>query len=154
MAPTLTTEQPDHDTPSAIEAPPAPASGVEHLETREWLATRISRNVAIFVGVAWYVLFFAAVSLEPEAAHPDVIPVWIGVTVDVVLLGLLAVMAAGLGTRRRWGLVASMGAAGVFLMATIACPASGHHSFGLWWYGQMACSLGLVAISAATLRRA
>jgi len=150
MAPTLTSERHDH----GVEAPPAPPAAPERLETREWLVTRIGRNVAIFVGVAWYVLFFVAVSLEPAATHPEAIPAWIGVTVDVVLLGLLAVMACGLGARRRWGLVASMAAAGVFLMATIACPVSGHHSFGLWWYGQMACSLGLVAISGATLKRA
>ena len=150
MASTLTTERLHSDTEAAPASPATP----ERLETREWLVTRIGRNVAIFVGVAWYVLFFAAVSLEPEATHPEAIPAWVGVTVDVVLLGLLAVMAAGLGVRRRWGLVASMAAAGVFLMATIACPVSGHHSFGLWWYGQMACSLGLVAISGAALRRA
>jgi len=33
------------------------------------------------------------------------------------------------------------------------CPVSGHHSFGAWWYGQMLCALGLVAISFAALRR-
>ena len=30
--------------------------------------------------------------------------------------------------------------------ASIACPISGHHQFGTWWFGQMACMLALVAI--------
>jgi hypothetical protein len=150
MAPTMTSTEPrSHD----LEAPRAPHAP-ERLETREWLATRISRNVALTVAVAWYVLFLVGVSLEPEATHPEAMPEWIGIGVEIVLLSFLAVMVAGLAARRRWGLVASMGAAAVFVAASVACPVSGHHGFGAWWYGQMACALGLVAVSAAALRRA
>jgi hypothetical protein len=37
--------------------------------------------------------------------------------------------------------------------ASIACPVTGHHGFGAWWFGQMACVLALVAVSAVALRR-
>jgi hypothetical protein len=124
-----------------------------HPDTGAWLRERIPGDLALFVGVAWYVLFFIATALEPEAAHPDVIPVWLSATIDVALFGLLGVMAAGLMTRRRWGLVASMGAATFFVGLSVACPVSGHHGFGAWWFGQMACAIGLVAISGAALRR-
>lgn len=150
MAPTMTSTEPRSQD---LEAPAAPAAP-ERLETREWLATRISRNVAVTVAVAWYVLFLVGVSLEPEATHPEAMPEWIGIGVEVVLLSFLAVMVAGLAARRRWGLVASMGAATIFVAASVACPVSGHHGFGAWWYGQMACALGLVAVSVAALRRA
>ncbi len=130
------------------------AAPVERLETREWLKTRISRGMAMTVAVSWYVLFLVGVALEPEATQPEAIPAWIGVTVTVVLFGLLGVMTAGLLARRRWGLVASMGAATLFVAGSVACPVSGHHGFGAWWYGQMACALGLVAITGAALRRA
>jgi hypothetical protein len=142
-----TTEQRPLTTPGpARETAPRP-------DTRAWLGERISGSLALFVGAAWYVLFFVGVALEPAADHPDVIPVWLAATIDVTLLGLLGVMAAGLVVRRRWGLVASIAAATLFVAMSVACPASGHHSFGAWWYGQMACAIGLVAISGAALRR-
>jgi 4-amino-4-deoxy-L-arabinose transferase-like glycosyltransferase len=141
------TEERRPTTPDATREP-AP-----RLDTGAWLRERIPSNLALFVGVAWYVLFFIGMALEPEPTHPDVIPVWLGATIDVALLGLLAVTAAGLLARRRWGLVASMGAATFFAGLSVACPVSGHHGFGAWWYGQMACAIGLVAISIAALRR-
>ncbi len=51
------------------------------------------------------------------------------------------------------GIEAALGAAAWFVAMAVACPVSGHHSFGAWWYGQMACALGLVAITVAALRR-
>ena len=141
------TEQPRPTTPDAT-GEPAP-----RLDTRAWLGERIPNDVVLFVGVAWYVLFFIGMALEPEPTQPDVIPTWLGAAIDVTLLGLLGVMAAGLIVRRRWGLVASLGAATFFVGLSVACPVSGHHGFGAWWYGQMACAIGLVAISVAALRR-
>jgi hypothetical protein len=122
-------------------------------ETREWLGQQVSGTLALVVGVSWYVLFSLAVALEPAADHPDAIPAWMAATIDFTLLGLLAVTAAGLITRRRFGLVAALGAAALFLAMAVACPVSGHHSFGTWWYGQMACAIGLVAITGSALRR-
>ena len=40
-----------------------------------------------------------------------------------------------------------------FLAMAVACPVSGHHSFGNWWYGQMACAIGLVAITGSAVSR-
>jgi hypothetical protein len=122
-------------------------------ETREWLGQQISAQLALIVGASWYVLFSIAVALEPTADHPEAFPAWLGATIELTLLGLLAVTAAGLITRRRFGLVAALGAAAWFVAMAVACPVSGHHSFGAWWYGQMACALGLVAITVAALRR-
>jgi hypothetical protein len=123
------------------------------LDTRAWLRERISNDVALFVGIAWYLLFFVGMALEPEPTHPEAIPVWLSAAIEVTLVGLLGVMAAGLIARRRWGLVASMGAALLFVGLSVACPVTGHHGFGAWWYGQMACAIGLVAITVTALRR-
>ena len=122
-------------------------------ETREWLGQQISGQLALIVGASWYVLFSIAVALEPTADHPDAFPSWLAAAIEFTLLGLLAVTAAGLVTRRRFGLVAALGAAAWFVAMAVACPVSGHHSFGAWWYGQMACALGLVAITVGALRR-
>lgn len=122
-------------------------------ETREWLGQQVAGHLALIVGLSWYVLFSIAVAIEPAADHPDAIPSWLANTIDFTLLGVLAVTAAGLITRRRFGLVAALGAAALFVGMVIACPVSGHHTFGTWWYGQMACAFGLVAITASALRR-
>ena len=37
--------------------------------------------------------------------------------------------------------------------AAIACPVTGHHTFGTWWFGEMACVLTLLGISVAALHR-
>jgi hypothetical protein len=67
--------------------------------------------------------------------------------------GFLAVMAVGLLARRRWGVLAGLGAAGIFTALAVACPTSGHHAIAPWWFGQIACALGLVAASAVALLR-
>jgi hypothetical protein len=143
---TMTEERQPTTTGTPTGAPARP-------ETREWLGQRISSELALFVGVAWYVLFSIAVALEPDATQPEAFPTWLAAAIEVALLGLLAVTAVGLLARRRVGLVAALGAAALFLAMAVACPVSGHHSFGAWWYGQMACAIGLVAITGAAVRR-
>jgi hypothetical protein len=120
-------------------------------DTRAWLGGRISTDAAALVGMTWYVLFAIGTALEPETAAA--VPV-LSVVLGVAMLATLAVTAAGLLARRRWGLVASLGAAGLLTALTVACPASSHHSLAAWWFGQLACALGLVGASAYALRRA
>jgi hypothetical protein len=143
--PMLDTREAPEPTPEARTAPTK--------DTRDWLLERIPGQLALIAAVSWYVLFSIAMALEPAADHPDAIPTWLSAGLEVVLLGLLAVTAAGLLARRRFGLVAALGAGALFLAMAVACPVSGHHSFGTWWYGQMACAIGLVAITGVTLRR-
>jgi hypothetical protein len=119
-------------------------------ETRDWLQERIDGRVALAVGLAWFVLNEIAYALEPAAQQS--VPV-IGIVLEVTMYVLLAGMLAGLVMQRRWGLLASFGAAVLATAASIACPVTGHHAFGTWWFGQMACMLALVAISVVTLRR-
>ena len=120
-------------------------------DTREWLRDRIDGRAALLVGVAWFVLNEIAYALEPAAQQSEP---FIGILLEVTMYVLLSAMLAGLVMQRRWGLLASFAAAILATAASIACPVTGHHAFGAWWFGQMACMLGLVAISAVALRRA
>ncbi|HUF85370.1 MAG TPA: hypothetical protein VMQ81_12355 [Acidimicrobiia bacterium] len=120
-------------------------------DTRTWLAERISAEVGVMVAATWYVLFMIGTALEPRATGPD--PTW-AVALSFVFLAAIAVTAAGLLARRRWGLLASLGAAGIFTAFSVACPISGHHGFAGWWFGQMACAVALVGVSAFALARA
>ena len=127
------------------ERAPAPSE-----ELRAWLGERIDRYTPMVVAGAWFVLLQVAAALEPAPARAE--PA-IGVLLALAMYTLLAVMVTGLVMHRRFGLVASLAAAVLAAAASIACPITGHHQFGTWWYGQMACVLALVAISVASLRR-
>jgi hypothetical protein len=118
-------------------------------DTREWLAETIDAWVAVAVGAAWIVLSVVTAVLEPAPQRSEPL---IGVFLSVVFLAIVVTMFAGLGLRRRWGALAAVAASLVGVVATVACPISGHHAFGNWWYGQMACAAALVAVSFWALR--
>ena len=129
-----------------IVSPPARA-----LDTGAWLRERVSGRWAAALAISWYALGGIATLLEPHTNHE--VPV-IGAVLQVAMTAALVVMAVGLIAGRRWGLVASLGASLLFVAGAVACPTTGHHTIGLWWFGQMACTLGLVAVSVVALRRA
>src|SRR5689334_19340146 len=117
-------------------------------ETRAWLQEPIDKSLAIGIGVAWLVLVQIAMLLEPATHQPEP---WFGVVLQLISTLLLATMIAGLVMQRRFGLVASLGGAVFATALSIACPVSGHHPFGAWWFGQMACVLALVGASVVAL---
>jgi hypothetical protein len=112
--------------------------------TRTWLTERIDPKVAIGVGVSWFVLYSIGAELEPAPNRSEPL---IGVVLGVTLISLFVGALVGLGMRRRWGVGLSLIGALTLTVMSIMCPVSGHHTFGAWWYGQMLCALGLVAIS-------
>jgi hypothetical protein len=145
---TRTTEQPVEELP----APESAARAEEPVgsDTRVWLRERIDGRFGLGVGIAWVVLMQIAFALEPASNHE--VPV-IALVLELSMYALLATMIAGLVMQQRFGLVASLGAAVLATAASIACPLTGHHGFGSWWFGQMACVLALVGVSAYALHR-
>jgi hypothetical protein len=127
-----------------VDATPEPK-----LDTRAWLAERIDGKLGVGVAIAWLVLMQVAWALEPATNQPE--PFY-GVLLELTMWAFVATMITGLVMQRRFGLVASLGGAGFLTAMSIACPVSGHHPFGVWWYGQMACVLALVAASLVALR--
>jgi hypothetical protein len=138
--------------PVAFREATAPPSAAPRFraDTRSWLQDQVDGRLGVAVGVAWIVLLQIAFALEPRTNHH--VPV-IGLLLEITMYALLATMVTGLVMQRRFGLVASLGAAVLATAASIACPVTGHHSFGAWWFGQMACVLALVGISVAALHR-
>ncbi|HEY7135974.1 MAG TPA: hypothetical protein VIB48_12995 [Acidimicrobiia bacterium] len=134
-------------------APAAAAGAPRLLDNRAWLLGRIDGRLAAAVGIGWYVLFGIGQALEPAPTNPNAVPAWIETAVSAVLLATFAAMIPGLITRRRWGVVAAVAAGLVYVAATIACPTTGHHEFGLWWLGEMGCASTLLAGSVYALRR-
>ena len=142
--------------PSAVAADPsavlpAPASAPQRFtDTRTWLADRIDGRVAAAVGISWYLITEIIVALEPRSQFE--LPL-ISVILTLSMWSLVVAMVAGLVMRRRWGLLAAVASSVLLTAEAIACPLTGHHHFGTWWYGQMACALALVGITVFALRR-
>jgi peptidoglycan/LPS O-acetylase OafA/YrhL len=136
------------DTPAA--APLAAPRSEPRLDTRAWLQGPISGVLAAFVGISWYALFALSAAIEPESSHE--VPV-IGLVLGVALLAAMLATGIGLASRRRWGLVAALGASVLLLASAVACPTTGHHTIGTWWYFQMACSFAAVGLTTVALRR-
>jgi len=132
-------------------SPPLPAPAADATpDTGEWLAQRIPGSMAAAVGLSWYALFAVSAAIEPETSNS--VPV-IGVILGVALLGAMLATGIGLAACRRWGLVAALGASVLLLASAVACPTTGHHTIGTWWFFQMACSFAAVGISVVALRR-
>jgi peptidoglycan/LPS O-acetylase OafA/YrhL len=147
----MLTQRPRSETDIASEASVRSEMSVRTEESsgRDWLMETVNGHVAVVVGVAWLVFIQLVAALEPAPQRSE--PV-IGVLLGVAMLTLGVVMLFGLAFRRRWGLVASLGASVLATAAVVACPTSGHHQFGAWWYGELACAAALVAICVAALR--
>jgi hypothetical protein len=112
---------------------------------------RLSTRWATTLGVAW-IAFFALVSaLEPVPA--DLSIAWWESLIMFAEIGVLGTVAAGLARRTSWAAGASLGAATLFTASVFACPATGHHAFGLWWFGEFGAVLALTALSAVAFVR-
>jgi len=116
------------------------------------LTDRLSGGWALFLTAAWVTIFTTGAALEPAPTNGHAMPLLAALLAGALMLGWM-VMAAGFAQRRRYGAAGSLGAAGVLVAMTIACPLSGHHAgIGAWWWFELAGSLALVAASEAALR--
>ncbi|MFN2558019.1 MAG: hypothetical protein ABR592_14355 [Nitriliruptorales bacterium] len=109
---------------------------------------------ALAGAVGWLLLLTAAVTIQPQPSDADAIPTFLDALFMNMLALTLSATTLGLAVRRRAGFAASLAGSGVLLAAVLLCPVSGHHEMGLWWYGQLACCGGLIAMSLAGLLRA
>lgn len=134
-------------------SPPTAASSVGSAEPRARWTVPIDGGLAGCLAAAWVVAYCTAGMLEPAPRDPAVMHAWYVTVINAVLLGSLIVMVGGLLARRRVGIFASVVATAAFATAVVACPITGHHSFGLWWFGELACVAGVAAATGVALHR-
>jgi hypothetical protein len=132
---------------------PQQAESEPRADTRAWLQDRVSNGWGFGLLAGWYVLVVIAQIMQPAVEDEGAVLAWIGVALSIVFTAAVLVAMAGLALRRRWGLVASLGAAGLLVADSIACPMTGHHHFGAWVVVQSVGSLALAGASIRALRQ-
>ena len=108
----------------------------------------IPLRVALAVGVLWIALIALIFSISPApVGEPSALAVTVSVLFELALIGTLV----GLVTMRRWGLLASMGAAVVMLAAAALCSLGGHT--GAWLVAQYVAAATLFVVGRAAFRQ-
>jgi hypothetical protein len=114
---------------------------------------RLAPTWAGIIGFGWPLAIVASIALEPAPADPEAA---VPVVVSLASLGLFAALVAtavAAGNRHPSAAVAGVVTGIIALGFTVTCPVSGHHTFGAWWYGQMALTLAMLGVSLAALGR-
>src|SRR6266508_901936 len=98
----------------------------------------ITARWAVIGAGTWVVLLAVGIAVEPPPTNPNAVDPWFVSALGALLLGGLLTTFAGFWLRRRWGLAASLVAAGVLVLSSVMCPVSGHHAgIGAWWVVQL-----------------
>jgi xanthine/uracil permease len=93
----------------------------------------------------------AAIALEPAPSDPDATAPLVVELASLGFLAALLVTAVAAGLHHRAAAVAGVVAGVLLATFTVACPVSGHHQVGLWWFGQLALVTGMLGVSLVAL---
>ena len=114
---------------------------------------RLTPTWAGILGFGWPLAIVASIALEPAPADPEAaVPVVVSLA-SVGLFAALVATAVAAGNRHPSAAIAAVVTGLLALGFTVSCPVSGHHTFGAWWFGQMALTLPMLGVSLAALGR-
>ncbi|HET6835002.1 MAG TPA: hypothetical protein VFH30_14100 [Acidimicrobiales bacterium] len=114
---------------------------------------RLTPVWAGILGFGWPLAIVVWDALTPAPADPDAA---VPVIVSLASMGLFAALVAtavAAGNRQPSAAIAGVVTGLLALGFTLSCPLSGHHTFGAWWFGQMALTLAMLGVSFAALGR-
>jgi hypothetical protein len=134
---------PKLDHPKIPAAPPA-APPRSHVLSEGWAAV---------LGLGWPLVFLVMLMLEPVPENPDVAASTIAVVVSLAFYAGLIATSVFAGARHRAAAPAAVLTGLVTVGMVASCPLSGHHSFGAWWFAELAVVGAMLAVSVAGLRQ-
>jgi hypothetical protein len=114
---------------------------------------RLAPTWAGILGFGWPLAIVVSIALEPAPADPEAA---VPIVVSLASMGLFAALVAtavAAGNRHPSAAIAGVVTGLLALGFTVSCPVSGHHTFGAWWFGQMALTLAMFGVSLAALGR-
>jgi hypothetical protein len=133
---------PTLDHPTIPAAPPAAPPRTQAL----------SEGWATALGLGWPLVFIAMLMLEPVPENPEVASSALAVIVSFAFyIGLMATSVFA-GGRHRAAAPAAVFTGLIAAGMVVSCPASGHHSFGAWWFAELALLVAMLGVSFAGLR--
>ena len=142
-------------------SPPPPAPSIRHAAppsptptpSRAEVPGGLSAHWAAVLGVGWPLAIIASMALEPQPADPDApVPALIALA-SLGLFVALITTAIAAGVRHRGAAVGGLVTGLLAMTFTVTCPASGHHTLGLWWFGQLGIVTVMLALSAVAFQR-
>lgn len=114
---------------------------------------RLAPTWAGILGFGWPLAIVTSIAIEPAPADPNAaVPVIVSLA-SMALFAALVATAVAAGNRHPSAAIAGVVTGLLSLGFTLSCPLSGHHTFGAWWFGQMALTLAMLGVSAAALGR-
>ena len=134
---------PKLDHPKISPAPPA-APPRPHVLSEGWAAV---------LGLGWPLAFMIMLMLEPVPDNPQVAASTLAVVVSIAFYAGMIATSVFAGARHRAAAPAAVLTGLVTAGMVVSCPVSGHHSYGAWWFGELAVVFAMLAVSVVGLRQ-
>jgi hypothetical protein len=105
------------------------------------------------LGFGWPLAIVAGMALEPAPADPEAATPVLAVLASMALFAALVATVVAAGSRHPSAAIGGVVTGLLSLGFVVTCPVSGHHTFGAWWFGEMALTLAMIGVSLAALGR-
>jgi hypothetical protein len=106
---------------------------------------------AAALGIGWPLAYIVAVAIEPAPTHPEAAPAVLATVASLALMVALWSTVFAAAHRQPSAALGGAITGAIAVAMTVTCPASGHHTLGAWWFGQLALTAGMLAVSLAAL---
>ena len=143
---------PDASPPRPAPAPPRRPAQAPH-RSRPEAPGELSDRWAAVLGIGWPLAIVASMVLEPTPADPDAPGPVLAELANLGLLLALVGTAIAAGVRHGAAAVGGVVTGLLVVSLAIACPVSGHHAIGLWWFAELGILTAMLAVSGVALQR-
>jgi hypothetical protein len=110
----------------------------------------VLRHLGKILAVCW-IGFFVATAFAPAADAEAATPVWAGILIGGLFVGLLGAIALS-PISRRAAFGSAMGAGALGIALAVGCKTTEHHG-GSWWAYELGATVFLTGVAAVGFRR-
>jgi hypothetical protein len=142
-------------TPDAWPPQPAPARPLRPASApsrpRPQVSDLVSAGWAAALGIGWPLAIIVSKALEPAPADPNAPMPVLAELANLALFFALVGTAIAAGVRHRAAAAGGVVTGLLVVPLAIACPVSGHHAIGLWWFAELGILTSMLAVSGVAL---
>jgi hypothetical protein len=111
----------------------------------------VSAGWAAALGIGWPLAIIVSKALEPAPADPNAPMPVLAELANLALFFALVGTAIAAGVRHRAAAAGGVVTGLLVVPLAIACPVSGHHAIGLWWFAELGILTSMLAVSGVAL---